>query len=172
MSLSACCIHFQFKQSEYPFTSWVAGIIFDIMPICIIYLLPSLTEEASLSHSSFSAGSSRWFSGLRKQKTNWFGHHTGSVPKPSHRSGPSPSASCSFSTGASPSFSCPLRIPQKDNARVELVFYFTCSLCYLKLKFKLFFWGLAQKSTGLMVINRESINATTTVAHTKQKANV
>lgn len=122
------------------------------MAICIIYLLPSLIEEASLSDSSFSAGSSRWFSGLRKQKTNWFGHHTGSVPKPSHRSGPrpspSPSCSCSCSTGASPSFSCPLRTPQKDNARVELVFYFTCFLCYLKLTL-FFFLGFGSEVNRL-----------------------
>lgn len=38
----------------------------------------------------------------------------------------------------------------------------------LKLKFLM----LVQKSTGLMVIKRDSINATRTVAQTKQKANV
>lgn len=118
----------------------LAGTVYnnDIMAICVIYLLPSLIEKAPLSHSSFSAGSSRWFSGLRKQKSNWFGHLRLTVPKPSHRSSPSrsPSPSCSCSTGASPSFSCPFRTPteRQCKSRVCVLFYMFLFVM-LKLKF-------------------------------------
>lgn len=123
------------------------------MAICAIYLLPSLIEKAPLSHSSFSAGSSRWFSGLRKQKSNWFGHLRLSAQAQSQIKSQSHSQSqLQLQYRCQSQFLVPFSYPnRKTMRRVEFVFYFTCFFfCYVKSKvLVIFFLGFGSEVNRL-----------------------